>query len=153
MTYQPFLNDPERISALDRQRFVVLRAPSIVSDVFTDFRQTLRQQLDGARVSYPAVPHVTLCGFAAGVPLQAVQQLVASWALTVPPLRIEVARASSFPPPFQIVIVEIRKNPELFSALSTLRARAEQEQLAVSTVMPVEKWTFHLTVANCDKLN
>jgi hypothetical protein len=84
--------------------------------------------------------------------LHAVQELVRSWALAVPPLRIEIARVSAFPSPFQIVIVEVRKAPTLFAALAGLRARAEDERLTVSTVMPVERWTFHMSVAYCSKL-
>jgi 2'-5' RNA ligase len=150
--YQPFIDDPVHIKALDRQRFVVLRAPLTVSVVYSQIQKTIRERLRGLPVSYPARAHVTLCGFAAGTSLHAVQELVRSWALAVPPLRIELARVSAFPSPFQIVIVEVRKTPALFSALAGLRARAQDERLTISTVMPVEKWTFHISVAYCSQL-
>ena len=147
-----FLDDPFHIRALDRQRFVVLRAPRTVSTAWDHIQGTVRERLRGLPVSYPARAHVTLCGFAPGVSLRAVQETVRSWAAGVPPLRIEVMRVSSFAAPFQIIIVEIRKTPELFSALAALRARADGEGLPVSTVMPVDKWRFHMSVAYCSKL-
>jgi 2'-5' RNA ligase len=151
--YLPFIDDPVHIDTLDRQRFIVLRAPVSVSAVYGRIQRTFRDRLRGLPVSYPARAHVTLCGFDAGTSLNAVQELARSWAVTVPPLRIEVERVSSFPAPFQIVIVEVRRVPALFSALANLRARAVDGRLAVSTVVPVEKWTFHMSVAYCSRLS
>ena len=148
-SYDPFIDDRAHIEALDRQRFVVLRAPSKVGAAFTHIQRAFRERLQGRPVSYPARAHVTLCGFAAGTPLHSVQELVGTWAPKASPLRIEIDRVSWFPPPFQIVIVEVRKTPALFSALAALRAQAEQRRLVVSTVVPVEKWRFHMSVAYC----
>jgi 2'-5' RNA ligase len=149
--YQPFIDDPAHIEALDRQRFVVLRAPLAVSAVYDQIQRALRERLRGQPVSYPARAHVTLCGFAAGTALDAVQELVRRWAKTVPPLHIEIERVSSFHAP-QIVVVEVRKIPALFTALASLRSRAEDKGLAVSTVTPVEGWRFHMSVAYCSQL-
>jgi hypothetical protein len=79
--YQPFIDDPVHIKALDRQRFVVLRAPLTVSMAYSQIQRIFRQRLRGLPVSCPARAHVTLCGFAAGTSLHAVQELVRSWAL------------------------------------------------------------------------
>jgi hypothetical protein len=84
--------------------------------------------------------------------LLGVQELVRTWALRASPLRIEIERVSWFPPPFQIVLVEVRKTPALFSALADLRGQAEQRRLVLSTDMPVEKWRFHMSVAYCSDL-
>jgi 2'-5' RNA ligase len=150
--YDPFIDDRAHIEALDRQRFVVLRAPFNVSAAFGHSQRAFRERLQGRPVSYPARAHVTLCGFAAGTPLQSVQELVRTWALKAMPLRIEIDRVSWFPPPFQIVIVEIRKTSALCSALVDLRAQAERRRLVVSTVVPVEQWRFHMSVAYCSGL-
>ena len=88
-----------------------------------------------------------------GTLLQAVQDLARPWAMAVPRLRIEAVRVSSFPSTFQIVIVEVRKTRALFEALAALRSGAEEERLAVSTVLPVEEWTFHMSVAYCAHLD
>jgi hypothetical protein len=71
----------------------------------------------------------------------------------MPSLLIEVERVSAFPPPFQIVIVQVRKTPELFAALAGLRQRAEQRGLVLSTVVPAEQWIFHMSAAYCSGLS
>src|SRR5689334_11714407 len=111
-TYQPFIDDSVRLAALDRQRFVVLRAPGVLHREFTRAQASVRQQFAGWPISYPAQPHITLCGFAAGTSLRHVQQLVTDWAPTVAAtLDLEIARAAAFPPPFQIAIIEVVKTP------------------------------------------
>ena len=150
--YEPFIDDPTHIAELEGQRFVVLRAPAALSSSYRAIQDRFRERLQGLAVSYPAHPHVTLCGFAAGTPLEAVNTLVRSWAVAVPPLRIEVAGLGWFPTPFQIVICEVRKTPALSAALASLRALAEKERLSVSTVVPVEQWRFHMSVAYCSRL-
>jgi 2'-5' RNA ligase len=150
--YQPFIDDPRHLSELDRQRFVVLRIPPSVTGTYGQVQKAVRQRWSALPVSYPARAHVTLCGFAAGSALDAVQEVVSYWARTVPPLLIEVERVSAFPPPFQIVIVQVRKTPALFAALTSLRERAEQRGLVVSTHVPLEQWIFHMSVAYCSAL-
>lgn len=152
MSYLPFIDDPAHIAELDRQRFVVLRAPDPVASAYEHIRSALRGRLQGQPVSFPLRPHVTLCGFAAGTSLAAVQELVRAWAPAIGELPIEIECVSVFPPPFQIVIVQVRKVPALYAALADLRARAAAAELAVSTVMPVERWTFHMSVAYCSQL-
>ena len=150
--YEPFLDDPAHIAELNGQRFVVLRAPVAFSTSYREIQDGFRRRLQGLPVSYPARAHLTLCGFAAGTPLIDVQKLVRSWAVGVPTLHIEVGGLGWFPPPFQIVIIEVRKTPALFAALSRLRALAEEKHLSVSTVVPVEQWRFHMSVAYCSQL-
>jgi 2'-5' RNA ligase len=150
--YEAFIEDPAHIAELDGQRFVVLRAPVGLSTSFREIQDRVRERLQGLPVSYPARAHVTLCGFAAGTPLVDVEKLVRSWAVAVPPLRIELAGLGWFPPPFQIVICEVRKTPALVVALTGLRALAEGASLRVSTVVPLEQWRFHMSVAYCSRL-
>jgi len=150
--YEPFLDDQAHIDELSGQRFVVLRASAELRASYRESQNFFREHLRGLPVSYPAWPHVTLCGFAAGTPLVEAQRLVGTWAVTIPPLRIEVGDLSWFPPPFQIVIVEIQKTPALFAALAELRALAEKEGLCVSTVVPVEQWRLHMSIAYCSRL-
>src|SRR5438046_1165633 len=153
MTYEPFIEDPTHIKILSGQRFVVLRAPVAVSAPYRQVQSALRERLRGEPVSYPARAHVTLCGLAAGTPLHAVQELVRGWSAHVSPLRIEIERVSWFPPPFQIVIVEVRRTPALVSAFADLRTQAEEQGLVVSTVLPVEQWRFHMSVVYCAALS
>jgi 2'-5' RNA ligase len=153
VAYQPFIDDPAHINELEGQRFIVLCVPVTISTSYREFQEDLRERLRGLPISYPARAHVTLCGFAAGTSMLHVQRLVGSWALGIRPLRIEVAGLSWFPSPFQIVIVEVRKTPALFAALADLRTVAEKKRLNVSTVMPVDKWRFHMSLAYCSRLS
>src|SRR4051812_23608456 len=123
-TYQAFIDDSAHRAQLEGQRFVVLRAPVVVADVFRGIQEQFRKRLEGLPVSYPAAPHVTLCGFAAGTALADVQRLVDAWAATTPKLLIEITGVSVFPPPFRIVLVEVRRTPELLSALTRMRDAA-----------------------------
>jgi len=145
--YQPFIDDRKHISDLDGQRFVVLRMPPSVNGMWGQGRETVRHRLSTKTISYPARAHVTLCGFAARTELAAVQEVVRSWAQSTPSLLIELESASVFPPPFQIVMVQVRRKPELFAALTTLRRQADVRGLCLSTVVPPEQWIFHMSVA------
>jgi 2'-5' RNA ligase len=151
--YQPFIEDPEHLRELDRQRFVVLRMPSAVTATYGPVQDAVRQRLSALPVSYPARAHVTLCGFVAGTALAAVQEMVGPWARSMPSLLIEVERVSAFPPPFQVVVLQVRKTPELFAALVSLRRRAEERQLVLSTLVPADQWIFHMSVAYCSGLS
>jgi 2'-5' RNA ligase len=151
MTYEPFIDDPEHLSALKGQRFVVLRPARVVRECYCNAQALLRQRLSALPASFPVRAHVTLAGFAAGTPLGAVQELVAEWIRDVPPLWIEVQRATSFPAPFQIAILEVRKTPALLMALQGLRRAAEERGLTSSTVTPPEQWVFHMSLAYCSK--
>jgi 2'-5' RNA ligase len=153
VTYQPFIDDPAHIRALDRQRFVVLRPGPAVREIHRQVQGILRQRLSAFPISYPACAHVTLTGFDAGTPLDAVQTVVERWARRVPVLRIETERVAFFPPPFQIAIVQVRKTPDLLAALVDLREQAEEQQLSISTSIPSQDWVFHMSVAYCAGLN
>jgi len=150
--YQPFIEDPQHRTELDRQRFVVLRMPSAVTGIYEQVQEAVRHRVSALPVSYPARAHVTLCGFAAGAALAAVQEVVGSWARAMPSLLIDLERVSTFPSPFQIVMVQVRTTPELFTALASLRQRAGQRGLVLSTVVPAEQWIFHMSVAYCSGL-
>ena len=93
-----------------------------------------------------------MAGFDAGTSLEAVKRLVSAWARTVSALRVEVERFSVFPPPAQIAIAQIRKTPELSSALVDLRHRAADQKLAISTSISAPEWIFHLSIAYCSRL-
>ena len=150
--YEPFIDDPEHIRQLEGQRFVVLRPAAGVSDCHRQVQDVLRQRFSGWPISYPARAHVTLAGFAAGTTLESVRDLVSGWIADVRGLQIEIRRASSFPPPFRIAILEVVKTPALFGALQSLRHKAEQRRLTLSTVVPAEEWIFHMSLAYGSRL-
>jgi 2'-5' RNA ligase len=151
-SYKPFIDDPEHLVTLAGQRFVVLRPVGAVVDAYRRVQASLKSHLDGAPVSFPAEPHVTLAGFAAGTTVDSVRDLVTDWAQSVAPLDLAVARVSAFPPLFRVLIVEIMKTPALFHALASLREEGARRLLGNVTITPPEQWIFHMSLAYCGKL-
>ncbi len=153
MAYEPFIDDPEHVRAVDRERFVVLRPDVVVRTIHKDVQALLRQRVAHLPISYPAQAHVTLAGFAAGTSLHDIQQVVESWSCQVLPLRITIEALAYFPAPAQIVIIRVLKTPELLAALSQLRWEATQAQLKIDTTISPRDWIFHMSVAYCTKLS
>ena len=151
--YRPFIDDPNDIARLEGQRYVVLRPTGVVPDVHGHVRSLIKKQLANCEVSYPAQAHVMLSGFPKGTHLESVRELVAQWARSIAPLRVEVERISYFPAPFQIVIVQVMKTTELFEASAALRARAKQRELGDVAVVSPTDWIFHMSVAYCSSLS
>jgi len=151
--YRPFIDDPNDIARFEGQRFVVLRATGAVPDEYRHVRSLIKEQLAHGEVSYPAQAHVTLAGFPKGTPLESVRDLVALWAHSVAPLRLEVERPSYLPAPFKIVMLQIRKTPELFAALASLQSRVKQRELGDAAMVPAADWIFHMSVAYCSSLS
>jgi hypothetical protein len=152
MPYEPFIDDPEHIREVEGQRFVVFRPTGVVNDCHRELQDVLRRRLSGLPVSFPARGHVTLAGFVAGTQLESVQELLSTWTRGVPPLRVQVQGARSFPSPFQILYLEVLKTPALIRALRSLRRLAEERGLPIDTVIPVEAWVFHMSLAYCSRL-
>lgn len=150
--YQPFIDDPKDLARLEGQRYIVLRPTGPVSDIHRHVQAVTRERLADGDVSYPACAHVTLTGFPVGTELAAIRQLAGEWARGIAPLRIEVERVHHFPSPFQILIVQVRKTPELFGALASLRALTSGPKAEVSLIPPAD-WVFHMSVAYCASLD
>jgi 2'-5' RNA ligase len=145
--YQPFIDDPDDLALLEGQRYVVLRPAGAVAAVYADVANAVRERAAGLPLSFPARPHVTLGGFPAGTSLNELQQLVERWASLVPPLQVVVDGIGFFPFPFQVVIIQIQRIPELSEALTSLRRNAGGNGLAAFDDIPVKDWTFHMSVA------
>ena len=152
MSCRPFIADPVHLAAVNGERYVVLRPVGAVADAYRQLRPTVEHLLAGQNVSCPAEPHVTLAGFGP-CPVEAVRRVVETWACQATPLRVEIERVTTFPSPFQVVVIVIRRTPELFDALSTIRARGLEAGLHDLAVIRPEDWTFHLSVAYCSEMH
>ena len=151
-SYRPFIDDPRDIARFEGQRFVVLRATGVVQDVHVHVRSLLDAHLAPGGASGPAEAHVTLAGFPKGTPLESVRDVVAQWAQSVAPLRLEIERAGYFPAPFQIVMLQVRRTPELVAALASLRTRPKERGLEDDGAVPASEWIFHMSLAYCSSL-
>jgi 2'-5' RNA ligase len=150
--HTPYISDPAHIRALDRQRFVVLRAPAALNAELHRVQDAVRARLQEDAVSYPAEAHVTLCGFSAGADLGGICDVVERWAGTTSPLSLEIHRLDLFPPPFQIIVIEVRQTEALRKALTSLRLEAQRQHLSVITAIHIDEWRFHMSVAYCEQL-
>ena len=102
---------------------------------------------------FPAVPHVTLAGYKSGTDGERLASVVATWAATIKPLDLEVGEPVSwFPPPFQVIILPVRRTQALFSALVAIRDAGARAGFPLATITAPENWTFHLTLATCTGL-
>ena len=150
--YRPLIDDLAHLAGHEGERYIVLRPAGAVPASYEDVRAAVRRQCRGLPVSFPSEPHVTLAGFAKGTPLDAVRELAAEWAARTPALTIEVDGAGTFPTPFQIVVVRIRRTAELLDGLASLRELAQRRSLTQILTVPASDWVFHLTVAYCETL-
>jgi 2'-5' RNA ligase len=152
-SYRPFIDDPRDTARFEGQRFVVLRATGAVQGVHRHVRSLLDAHLASGDASGPAEAHVTLAGFPKGTPLESVRDVVAQWAHSVAPLRLEIERAGCFPAPFQIVMLQVRKTPELVAALATIRTCLKERGLEDDGSVPASEWIFHMSLAYCSSLS
>jgi hypothetical protein len=67
-------------------------------------------------------------------------------------LQADIVGGDIFPGPFQILILRIRKTPELTDVLTRFRAVATRRGLRPFEEITPEQWTFHMSVAYCRRL-
>ena len=93
-------------------------------------------------------------GCPAGTDADTIRATVRTWADATEPLRLELDGVSIFGPPFQIVVLVIRKTPELADAYRRLLDHSLQAGLPdwPGTIAP-DDWVFHITVAYCTDLD
>lgn len=151
--HEPFIDDPAHLKKLAGWHFAVLRVPPPMSHDFLRIQEGFRERLKGQTVSYPARAHITLAGFRPGSSSSTLQGILKQWAATMTPLRVEAYNVGTFPAPFQIVFIEVRKTAALDSALSGLRAAAGDPILLLNTAIPIHEWRFHISVAYCERLS
>jgi 2'-5' RNA ligase len=148
--YRPFIDDPQARAHYAGQRYVVLRVVGEPALRYGEVQARLRAKLRNRSIMFPAVPHITLAGYKPGTDEGRLASVVASWATTIEPLDIEVDEPVSwFPPPFQVIILPVRRTQALFGALVAIRDAGARAGFPLATVTPPESWTFHLTLATC----
>jgi len=131
-----------------------LRAEGELASAHERVREELRSLLRDARVLYPNTGHVTMRGFPAHTDVDTIRQTVDGWAGATRRLRLEVEGVSVFGPPFQIVVVVIRKTPELADAHRLLLDQALRAGLPDwPGTIAVDDWIFHMSAAYCGDLD
>lgn len=154
-TYVPFITDPRHLGELDGTTYVVLRPRGDVVDAYAAVRDELRQRLGNENVSFPAYPHVTLRGWPAGTDLERIRDAVGIWAKRTAPLLVAIDRIGTFPPPYRVVVVIVRKTDALRHAFASLLDVTRHEGLPVwpEWTGDPQAWEFHMSPAYCSALS
>jgi 2'-5' RNA ligase len=152
---RPFITDPDHLAVVEGQRYVVFRPVGQVQRTFETLQRQLRETLADPRISFPLTGHVTLRGFPIGTSVESITRMVEAWALTVPPLMIEAEALATFPPPWQVVIVQVRTTPELERAYGSLAEAARRGGLPVLPELErtEKEWVFHMSLCYCTGLD
>lgn len=139
------MNDPEQLASLEGQQYLVLRPTGVVSDAY---RETQRQLLARLKqpLKHPHTEHVTLRGFHEPERREQVVALVREWAAEQDPIEITVDAVDTFPTPWQIVIMRLRRTASLVGAYTSLTDALEVTDLRRLEELSIDEWIFHLSV-------
>lgn len=143
--------DPALLASLEGQQYLVLRPVGVVSEFYEAEQAALRSALSDS-VTYPNAGHVTLRGFHEPNRVQELKTTILEWATAQPPVELRVEAVDGFPPPFQILISRLDRTPSLVDAYAQLTAALDATSFTRIGELPLEQWTFHLSLLYCSTL-
>jgi hypothetical protein len=137
------MNTPEQLDSLEGQQYLVLRPASRVADRYvTEQSATLTL----ADLPHPHTGHVTLRGFYEPTRREELTALVRAWASAQQPIDIVAEAVDAFPEPWQILVLRLARTDSLVSAYATLTALLDATDLRRLGELPLDDWTFHMSV-------
>ena len=142
---RPFMDTPDQLASLEGQQYLVLRPTAAVGTVYRDVQDAAVSRL-GVPARRPHTGHVTLRGFYEPERREALTELIRSWAARQAPIEVIAEAVDEFPVPWQILIVRLARSPSLVSAYSSLTAALDATDFRRIGELPLEDWTFHLSV-------
>ncbi|WP_235563394.1 2'-5' RNA ligase family protein [Microbacterium sp. Root322] len=142
---RPFMDTPDQLASLEGQQYLVLRPTAAVGTVYRDVQDAAVSRL-GVPARRPHTGHVTLRGFYEPERREALTELIRSWAARQAPIEVIAEAVDEFPMPWQILIVRLARSPSLVSAYSSLTAALDATDFRRIGELPLEDWTFHLSV-------
>lgn len=142
---RPFMDTPDQLASLEGQQYLVLRPTAAVGTVYRDVQDAAVSRL-GVPARRPHTGHVTLRGFYEPERREALTGLIRSWASQQAPIEVIAEAVDEFPVPWQILIVRLARSPSLVSAYSSLTAALDATDFRRIGELPLEDWTFHLSV-------
>ncbi|KJL21189.1 hypothetical protein RN51_02203 [Microbacterium oxydans] len=142
---RPFMDTPEQLASLEGQQYLVLRPTAAVAETYRDIQDTALARL-GAAIRHPHTGHVTLRGFHEPERREELTALIRVWAARQPPIEVSADAVDEFPPPWQILIVRLARTASLVSAYSHLTTALDATDFRRLGELPLEDWTFHLSV-------
>lgn len=142
---RPFMDTPDQLASLEGQQYLVLRPTAAVGTVYRDVQDAAVSRL-GVPARRPHTGHVTLRGFYEPERREALTGLIRSWAARQAPIEVIAEAVDEFPVPWQILIVRLARSPSLVSAYSSLTTALDATDFRRIGELPLEDWTFHLSV-------
>ena len=139
----PFMNTPEQLESLDGQQYLVLRPTSEVADRYATEQN---DALALAGLPHPHTGHVTLRGFYEPIRRGELTVLVRRWAAAQQPIEIIGEAVDSFPEPWQILILRLARTRSLVAAYATLTDLLNETDFHRLGELPLDDWTFHMSV-------
>lgn len=137
------MNTPEQLDSLDGQQYLVLRPSSGLADRYVTEQ---RDALALADLPHPHTGHVTLRGFQESTRREELTALVRTWASTQAPIEIIGEAVDAFPEPWRILILRLARSHSLLSAYATLTDSLDSTDFRRLGELPLDEWTFHMSV-------
>ncbi|WP_336641218.1 2'-5' RNA ligase family protein [Microbacterium sp. USHLN272] len=141
--HRPFMKTPEQLESLEGQQYLVLRPTGELADRYS------AEQTDAlalSRLPHPHTGHVTLRGFYEPERRAELSALVHAWAIEQDPIEITGEAIDAFPEPWQILILRLARTDSLLSAYATLTDRLDATDFRRLGELPLDEWTFHMSV-------
>ncbi|MGW9157064.1 2'-5' RNA ligase family protein [Microbacterium sp. NPDC055665] len=142
---RPFMNTPEQLASLEGQQYLVLRPTAGVGEVYREVQDAALARL-GIPARHPHTGHVTLRGFYEPERREELAEGIRAWAARQSPIEVIAEAVDEFPSPWQILIVRLARTNSLVSAYSTLTHTLDRTDFHRLGELPLEDWTFHLSV-------
>jgi len=142
---RPFMSTPDQLESLNGQQYLVLRPTADVAATYREIQSTALARL-GMPLRHPHTEHVTLRGFFEPERREELGELVRAWAAQQSPIEIIGDAVDEFPTPWQILVVRLARTTSLVSAYSSLTDALDRTDLRRIGELPLEEWTFHLSV-------
>jgi 2'-5' RNA ligase len=136
---------PDQLASLEGQQYLVLRPRGAVADAYRRTQEQLLARLP-AGIKHPHTEHATLRGFFEPERREEVTALVRDWAAAQHPIDVTADAIDTFPAPWQIVIVRLARTASLVRAYASLSAALEKTDFRRLDELPLDDWTFHLSV-------
>lgn len=140
---RPFMNTPQQLEDLEGQQYLVIRPTSVVADRYATEQG---EALALAGLPHPYTGHVTLRGFYEPTRRDELTALVRTWASAQQPIEIIGEAVDAFPEPWQILILRLARTRSLVSAYATLTDLLDATDFRRLGELPIDDWTFHMSV-------
>lgn len=142
---RPIMDTTDQLESLEGQQYLVLRPAGAVAATYRDVQGGSLARL-GAPIPRPHTGHVTLRGFFEPGRREKLAALIRTWAAHQPPIEVRAVAVDEFSAPWQILIVRLARTESLVSAYSTLTTALDETDFRRLGELPLEHWTFHLSV-------